>query len=159
MKRLVLLSLVFLVSFTPKTAIDVIKWNDLEAIINKQDDKTYIINFWSTWCPPCIKEIPEFERINTEFKDQGVEVIFVSLDAKTTLESTLIPFVEKKKIKSRMVLLDEPDFNSWIPKVDKDWSGAIPTTLIINSSKKIKKLHEGTYTYQQLKEEIKHIQK
>lgn len=109
----------------------VIKWNELEAIINKKSEKLQIINFWATWCAPCIKELPYFEALNRTASDK-VEVTLVSLNFADELEKRVLPFIKRRKLHSQVLLLDEVDYNSWIDKVDPSWSGAIPATLIIN---------------------------
>jgi thiol-disulfide isomerase/thioredoxin len=99
-----------------------------------EDENIYVINFWATWCAPCIKELPYFEKLNAENKN--VKVILVSLDSKKDLDKKLIPFIEKRKLKSKVLLLTDKDYNSWLSKVDADWSGAIPATLLLNGKKK-----------------------
>ncbi len=129
---------------------------DFEAfshILEQEDDKIYIVNFWATWCKPCIKELPEFEAIGANYADQEVEVILVSLDFSEKLESHVLPFIEEHNLKSRVVLLDDTDSNTWIPKVAEEWSGAIPATIIY--SKKERKFYERTFTYNELETELK----
>jgi len=109
---------------------------DFDGLFNKIDlsvDKTYVLNFWATWCAPCVKELPYFEIVNNEYKDKNVEVILVSLDFPSEIESKLNPYLYKNNIKSDVVLLDDPKINTWVPKVSDDWDGGIPATLIVNS--------------------------
>lgn len=117
-----------LVSKVPETGIE-----QIERYIKSEDDTLYIINFWASWCKPCIKEIPYFEEIQKKYSDQKVQVILVSLDMPRHLESRVIPFVENNQIISRVYLLNEPNENKWIPKIDPSWSGAIPATLFIKN--------------------------
>ena len=42
--------------------------------------KVYLIDFWATWCKPCIKELPAFEELNARYQDKGLKVVLVSLD-------------------------------------------------------------------------------
>ena len=105
----------------------------MESIIEKESPKLQVINFWATWCAPCIKELPHFEKLNRTASDK-IEVTLVTLDFADELEKRVIPFIKKRKLESDVVLLDEIDYNSWIDKVDPSWSGAIPATLIINPS-------------------------
>lgn len=132
--------------------IPVYNFDELEPLLNRKDDKTYIINFWATWCAPCIKELPYFEKINREGRANNWMVILVSLDMPSMWKSKLIPFIRNKNIQSEVVVLDDPDQNSWIPKIDKNWSGAIPATLIYNRNKR--KFYEQTFTYEMLNEEL-----
>ena len=111
------------------------KFDDFEKAILKKDDKIYVINFWATWCAPCVKEIPYFEKLHLENKN--VEVILVSLDSAKDLERKLIPFIKKRKITAHVILLSDKNYNSWLNKIDPNWSGSIPATLLINGSQKL----------------------
>ena len=132
--------------------IPIYNFDELEPLLNRMDDKTYIVNFWATWCAPCIKELPFFEKINQEGKNNNLEVILVSLDMPSMWKSKLLPFIKTKDIHSKAVVLNDPNQNSWIPKIDKSWSGAIPATSIYNRKKR--KFYEQVFTYKMLNKEI-----
>lgn len=123
--------------------------------LQQKNDTTYIINFWATWCKPCITELPAFEKINDQYSEQKVKVVLASLDFPDKLEKQVIPFLKKHNLKSEVVLLDDPDANSWIPMVSDEWSGAIPATLIYNQ--KERKFYEGSFTYEKLNFELTSI--
>ena len=110
-------------------------YSTLENQILSDKNTIYVVNFWATWCGPCVKELPHFEQLNSEKKN--IKVVLISLDFKNQFESKLLPFLKKKSIKSEVVLLTDKDYNTWLPQVDKDWSGSIPATLIIKNGKKI----------------------
>ena len=126
-----------------------------EAYRNGEEQTTYVINFWATWCKPCIKELPAFEERNTRYKDKGVKVVLVSLDFPDILQSQVVPFVEKQGLNAQVVLLDDPDANSWIPKVSEQWSGAIPATLMIKGGSE--QFYERSFTYEELEAELQTI--
>ena len=107
----------------------------LEKAVLSDKNTTYVVNFWATWCAPCVKELPHFEKLNSENK--SVKVVLVSLDFKNQYETKLLPFLKNKKINSEVVLLTDKDYNTWLPTVDKEWSGSIPATLIIKNGKKV----------------------
>jgi len=132
--------------------IPTLNYNELKPWLNKQDGKTYVVNFWATWCGPCIKELPYFEKVNKEYKAQNVEVVLVSLDFPKMKESRLIPYVENKNIQSKVLHLDDPNEQFWINDIDESWSGAIPATLIYNKGKR--KFYEQSFTQDQLESEI-----
>ncbi|WP_222983596.1 TlpA family protein disulfide reductase [Flagellimonas meishanensis] len=127
-------------------------FTSFEPLLNREDDKTYIINFWATWCKPCIEEMPHFERINAEQQENNVEVILVSLDMPSMWKTRLEPYVESKGIQSRVVILDDPKQNDWIPKISEEWGGGIPATLIYNKNKK--SFYERSFTYDELNAEL-----
>ena len=90
--------------------------------------------FWATWCRPCVKELPYFEFVNETYSKKNVKVLLVSLDFPSQVESKIKPYIFTKKIKSKLLLLDDPDLKTWIPKVSDKWGGGIPATLIVNRS-------------------------
>jgi len=121
----------------PEREVPVFDYEGFAEYLESYDDsKTLVVNFWATWCMPCVKELPYFEEANARYEGTDVEIILVSLDFDTHLESKVIPFLEKKEIKSTVVLLDDPDANSWIDKVSPEWSGAIPATLVVQGDRK-----------------------
>lgn len=133
MQRFILLTLLIFSGLLAKGQdIEVIKIEQLEALLGNTDGKDRVINFWATWCKPCIVEMPHFEKIQAKYKERNVEVILVSLDFVENIDRVK-KFVERKGIRSKVLLLDEIDYNSWIDKVDESWSGAIPATIIVNA--------------------------
>ncbi len=127
-------------------------FNGLKYFLEQSNDTTYVVNFWATWCLPCIEELPHFEKLNAQNKDKKVKVILVSLDMAKQAESRLIPFIQKRKLASKVLLLHDPDANAWIEKVDKSWSGAIPATVIYKKDKR--KFFEQSFTYEDLEKEV-----
>ncbi len=135
--------------------IPTVDYDGLEPYLTKDNDSTYVVNFWATWCKPCIKEMPYFERIQAEYAKEKVQVVFVSLDFPDKLNTQVIPFIEKNNIQSKVILLDDSDANSWIPKVSQEWSGAIPATVIYKG--KERKFYERSFSYEELKKEVTSI--
>ena len=133
----------------------IIKLDELEMLLNHKSDTTYVINFWATWCKPCIKELPHFDNLTATFPGSKLKVVLVSLDFKRQFETGLIPYLTKNNIKSEVLLIDEPDYNQWIDKVDKSWSGAIPATLIINSKTGVRKFYEREFTLEEINSTVK----
>jgi thiol-disulfide isomerase/thioredoxin len=135
-----------------KQAIPIVDFNAIKPLLEKNNDTTYLINFWATWCAPCVKELPYFEKIAEELSDKKFKVYLINLDFPSHYETRLLPFVEERGIKSTIIVLDDPDANRWINEVDPRWSGAIPATVIYN--KKTRKFFEKEFTYEDLKNEV-----
>ena len=154
MKRL--LFLVILAINVPRFAcaqgIPIIDLYQLEARLNNGADTTFVINFWATWCGPCVKELPYFEKLGSDRADEKFRILLVTLDFAENLDSKVVPFVLNKQIKSEVLLLDEDNPNKWIPRVSQEWSGAIPASIFINNKKKTRHFHEGSFEKSQLKE-------
>ena len=113
-----------------------------------QDGRTYVINFWATWCKPCVEEMPYFERLATE-SGPDTEVIAVSLDFKKDISTKLRKFVAANPGLPPVVALTDADYNSWIDRVDTEWGGAIPVTVIYNGERRA--FHNEKYeSYEEL---------
>ena len=117
-----------------------------------------IVNFWATWCKPCITELPYFEQINAEMKSEKFSVCLVNLDFNSKYKTSAVEFVRNKNLKSEVIHLNDTDPNKWINKIDSNWTGAIPATLIYNNGKKVF-FREGEITYDELKSEINKLNK
>ncbi|GAA4270697.1 TlpA family protein disulfide reductase [Hyunsoonleella aestuarii] len=135
-----------------KDELEIYDFDGFKKFLNKNDDKIYVINFWATWCAPCVKELPYFEKLNAIYENKNVEVVLVSLDFPHLYESKLKPYIKNKNLKSKVVALDDPDMNSWIPLVSQEWSGSIPATVIYNKDKK--QFYEQSFTYAELEKEV-----
>lgn len=123
--------------------------------VKKGKDTTYVVNFWATWCAPCIKELPHFEKLQSEYKSEKLAVLLVSVDFKSKLNSAVNPFVKRKKIKNEVFLLNESSPQEYIDRIDPSWSGSIPATLFIKDDKR--KFVETELTYEQLLTEYKKL--
>lgn len=133
-------------------SIDAYDYKGLEYFLTMRNDTTYVVNFWATWCEPCVKELPYFEKLNKQYKKNKVKVLLVSLDMKKDFESKLLPFIQQRQLKSDVLILSDTDSNTWIPKVDSTWTGAIPATLIYN--KEVRKFYEKSFTFETLEKEV-----
>lgn len=134
-----------------EATIPVIDYDEFKPMMKVSDGKKlHLFNFWATWCKPCVEELPYFEALNKKYND--VEVTLVSLDFPNKLTSQVIPFVNKHKIVSNVLLLDDTRSHFWIPDVDENWSGAIPATLMFSKTENA--FYEKTFTFEELEQEI-----
>ena len=134
--------------------IPVVEFPELEQLYMKNNDTTYVVNFWATWCKPCIEELPHFKKINVDLDSQKMEMLLVSLDFVDKIDSKLIPFIEENHLKPRVIVINDPKENEWIPRVNEIWSGALPATLIINNAKGYRFFYEGKLGYKTLRNAV-----
>ncbi len=154
MKYLYLFSIVFLFGACKSTQI----WNASQVPVYSkfdsyspklvlENDSIHVINFWATWCKPCVAELPYFEESLSSLQKEKIKFTYVSLDFEKNLRSKVIPFLNTSKIKADVVLLSDGKYNDWIDKVDPSWSGSIPATLITLGEKNI--FFEGSFHSEQ----------
>ncbi len=135
----IVLLLVGSASFYGQSSLKIYKVNTLLQRL-KASDTVFVINFWATWCKPCVEELPLFENLNNS--NQKVKVILVCLDFKEALSTKVIPFLKKRNYTVECVLLDEVNGQDFIDQIDKRWSGAIPMTLISKKRFTEKQIYE-----------------
>ena len=155
--RFILISALVLV-FQPVVSQEIKTYSSFDKfapLLDKKNDTTYVINFWATWCRPCVKELPYFQKLNDEYRGKKVEVILVSLDFGERVDERVKNFLEKRDFSMRTVILDDANSNSWIDKVDTSWTGAIPATLIYNAQRR--NFYEQSFSYDELKKALTKI--
>lgn len=143
-----------LLSLNTNAQIETITLDQLQTkTIQPENDTLYIVNFWATWCGPCVAELPYFEQAAKENTSKKVKIILINLDFPSE-NSKVNAFVAKKKLQNDVYLLNAGDPNKWIDKIDTSWDGAIPATVFYKAGKKVF-FHEGDLTQVQLNAEIK----
>jgi thiol-disulfide isomerase/thioredoxin len=114
------------------------------------EDTLYIVGFWATWCGPCVKELPEFDKLADKYKGYPVKVLLVSLDFKNDYPAKLQKFINKRKLAHEVLWLSESNANEYIPKITNEWQGSIPATLLYYKKHRWTKFHEGMVKSEQL---------
>jgi len=125
----------------------------LEELLKRKSDTTYVVSFFASWCAPCIQELPDLQAFALEHQTEKVKVILVSLDFEEDASEALIPLMEKYAITQPVWLLVE-NGNRWISHVDKHWNGSIPATLIFNNAVKKRVLLQQRVTRTVLNQQL-----
>lgn len=159
MKGLLLAYIVLLFWAFPGTKVQdskvsTIKLEQLEHRLAQGGDTTFVVNFWATWCAPCVAELPYFEQFNDVYGQvpdgtNPVKVLLVSLDAPKLL-SRVNDFIEARKLRNEVLLLDESNQQYYIDQISTEWSGAIPATLFVNTKKGIRLFKEQEFDFETL---------
>ena len=157
MKHLFQFILLFWSGMLAAQEIPFIHRDQITRWLNTESDTVFVVNFWATWCAPCVAELPAFEKLHKRYSKEKVQVILVSNDFKKQVETRLKPFVRKKKLKSQVLFMDESNPNNWINLVSPEWSGAIPATLIISKRKNKVLFFEKPLKYKDLEEALRSV--
>lgn len=147
--RTFLLICLSLISYSLSAQVKLLTLDELDKRIAAGKDTTYVVNFWATWCGPCVAELPNFEKLRVANLKKPVKVLLISVDFKSKLQKEVIPFVIKNQLKTEVFLLNETDQQKYIERVDLKWTGAIPATLFVKD--KIRRFYEQEFTEKQLK--------
>jgi thiol-disulfide isomerase/thioredoxin len=156
--KIILLALLFVGSLLNAQNIKPVKITDLEKIIT-ESKKPLVINFWATWCLPCIEELPYFIEEVKQYNDMvGIDdtitLLLVSLDFKEAYPTAITAFATKRKIASQILWLNETNADFFCPKISPQWSGAIPATLFVNNANHYRNFIESQLSRLELKAAI-----
>jgi thiol-disulfide isomerase/thioredoxin len=153
MKKYFIAGLLFIVAVAGfSQGVKKIKVTELQKTI--EESKTpLIVNFWATFCLPCIEEIPYFQTLVKKYEKDSVKLLLVSLDLKDDY-AKVGPFAKKRKFTAPITWLDESNADYFCPKVDSSWSGSIPASLFINNKTGYRKFYEEQIPEQKLEKEI-----
>lgn len=138
-------------------SVRAVKLPALQELLARPTDTTYVVNFWATWCKPCIEELPTFERVRAAHAGRPVQFVLVSLDFRSKLDPKVRPFVQQHKLGAILWLLDETDANQFIDQVEPVWSGAIPFTLVYNNARHHRQHFERPLTEAELTTAVKQV--
>lgn len=93
--------------------------------------KFRLVNFWATWCPPCIVEFEDIVTVNRMYRHRDFELVTVSIDD-TDKRSAVIDFLKERHASNRNLILDSGDRERLMAAFDPKWQGAVPYTVIID---------------------------
>ncbi len=133
--------------------VEVIKLPQLEALLSEKSEGLLVINFWATWCKPCVAELPHFEEAREKYAKKNVRFVLISLDFADNLPR-VEAFAQKKALGAELLLLDELDANKWVDTVDPNWQGDIPATLFLHTNKRVRVLHAKEFSSEALEQLI-----
>ena len=121
---------------TDSLQVQVLNYDQLKPMLHYDNDTTYVVNFWATWCSPCVQELPYFVALDSVYETHPFRLILVSLDFKKDYIRKLEPFVAEKGLKPFVVVLEDNRANYWIDDIDPSWSGSIPATLVYRGNER-----------------------
>lgn len=119
-----------------RQVVDLYSLQQYQKRVLQENDTLYVVNFWATWCPPCVKELPFFKDLSKEYAERPIKFILISLDPKDNLEQTEV-FLQKKKIAIETHILSAGDPNQWINTLEPSWQGSIPATFLYQKGSKV----------------------
>lgn len=139
---ILILSLNLVAQSSKKIVVEEIDRAKLEKLIKNRKGKVLLLNIWASWCPPCKKEFPDLVKLAEKYKNSKVEIVGLSVDDKSDLNSEVIPFLQKNNVNFKIYIQNFKSVEELISFFPK-WEGAIPLTLIFDKNGREKKFIIG----------------
>lgn len=165
MRAFILVSFLFVfaseLSAQPAPTLPVLSYAKFEDKIKHHPHQLLVVNFWATWCKPCVAELPHLQRMDSTYKSKGVHLLLASMDFPNQFDTRVKPFMQKRIRHGEVVAVPEManNLNAYINRLSKEWSGSIPATLLVDKAGNIVAFHEGEFTYETLVQFIQpHLQ-
>jgi thiol-disulfide isomerase/thioredoxin len=110
--------------------IGTLKPADFAKLKDSAKGQVLVLNFWATWCGPCVAEFPELVALDAKYRDKGVKFVGISADDADDVQPKVIPFIKKHQVKFDIVRQDLEDSEATLNQITKDWDGVIPVTVV-----------------------------
>ena len=159
MKKIFVVFFVLMFAFSGKIFSQEVKplaqVKDVEQLKESAKGKVLLVNFWATWCKPCVHEFPDLIKLYNDYKDKDFEIVFISVDVPEDVNSKVIPFLKNQNVDFTTYYnnFDKPE--ELINYIDKNWEGAIPSTYIYDKDGNLTKHILGSTSYNDFEKEIK----
>lgn len=150
-----LLLFVLCLALTAQGQIKRVSFKEVSLLMASQDDSLTVLNFWATWCKPCVAELPDFAKAQAAFRGKPVRFVYVSIDF--SKDASKAEATAKRFGLAKTWLLTDTDYNTWIHKVDPDWGGDIPVTLFVQKNKGIRQFADKELHLPELKATISQL--
>lgn len=153
MKTFSVIVFLFLATTVNAQQVRSVKITELENTI-KESKGPLIVNFWATFCVPCLQEIPYFQEITEQYKSKDVSLVFVSLDMKEAYPVKVDDMAKKLKLVYPVMWLNETNADYFCPKIDTTWTGGMPSSFFVNNATGYHKFFERLLSKEELQKEI-----
>lgn len=105
------------------------KFAEIEDLFGQRNDTTYLVNFWATWCKPCLEELPMLSELQHNYQDRPLRVLLISLDTQSAAIERIPDYLSGRGIDLATIVLTDT-LPSWQRQLDEHWSGELPTSII-----------------------------
>lgn len=150
----VLTVLTTLAGCSGRVSVEPLTASGIDSIRRASRARVVLLNVWATWCRPCLDEMPGIVRLRADYSADDLEVLLLSADDLSDLDSAVVPFLERTGVSFPTWIIGERDQDAVIRALDPEWSGALPATILSLRGERVSRTLVGERTYEQLKTEI-----
>jgi thiol-disulfide isomerase/thioredoxin len=155
-KALLIFVFLFLLSdiSLPQDVRNLSSLEQIDSIKTASKSNVILVNFWASWCNPCVEEFPDLIKLKNDFADKGLRMIFISLDFPEEVDTKLKPFLKENNVDFTTYFCSFQKTEELMDYFDKNWDGAIPATFIFDKKGELKSKIIGSHSYNFYKKEI-----
>ena len=139
------------------TPVKRLTFDQTTAYVEQQKGKPLLVNFWATWCDPCVEELPDLIKLYDTHHQDGLEMVGFSVDFPKDTNKLVKPFVKKHKIPYPVYVCDPDDQDILINHFSPKWSGAVPATFLYDKDGKLVNMNIKKMSYKEMEEFLKPI--
>lgn len=140
-----------------RATVEPVTADGVDSLRRASDARVVLLNVWASWCRPCLDEMPGIVRLRGEYSRKDLDVILLSADDLSDLDSAVVPFLDKTGVNFPTYIIHfigEGDQDAFVRSLDPGWSGALPATLISARGPAGSRTLVGERSYEQLKKEV-----
>lgn len=138
----------------PQTLTPLNSLKDIQSLKEQEKGKVILINFWATWCKPCVSEFPDLVKLYNDYKGKGFELVFISLDMTEDVQTKVVPFLSQHGVDFTTYYNNMEKPEELINYIDKNWEGAIPATYIYDKDGNLTASTIGRKGYEYFEKEV-----
>ena len=131
--------------------------NEIKDLVHQQSGRVVLLNFWATWCPPCLVEFPEIVASEKAHRGRGLTVISVSADSPQRVDSDLLPFLEKHPSDFPIYVMNTDDVEAFMHRIDPEWNGGLPATFFIGRKGDVVMKRFGAMSREQMERALEYL--
>lgn len=113
------------------------------AVLDEHRGEVVLVNFWATWCRPCLKEIPDLMALEKKHREQGLRLVAVSLDEPEDIDRVVMPFLTKWFPDFHTFIRLTPDMDAMVSVLDPAWNELLPTSYVLDRQGKVRARLQG----------------
>lgn len=127
--------------------------NALQALRQNSSGKVRLVNFWATWCAPCVTEFDGFVTVSRMYRPRDFEFVSVSIN-RPDEEKRVLEFLTKQQASNRNLIFASDDRASLINAFNPSWQGEVPYTVLLSPEGKTLYSEAGSIDFAALKRAV-----
>lgn len=127
----------------------------MQSLVAQHKGKVLLVNFWATWCPPCVREFPALVQLHGVYQTKGLDIVAVSMNDEAEMKDVQA-FIKKQSPPFKLYLTGTVE-DEFYEAIDRRWSSELPLTMIYDRAGKLRYFHNDERTYAQFEQDVQSL--